>query len=192
MRSARALVSRTVTKTGTEPDTTSLSRREFLNYMLGASVALLGVEAVGAALWFALPHDRLGVDFYKPDPKTFPAVGSPPVPYIIGKFWISNTPQGLLALYMACPRREEQFYKWVPANNRFECPVCGSKFQANGRKIRGNGPVPRNLDRFPITVYTPYGIRRTSREGDPVNIQDATEIIVDTRKKILGRPEGSS
>jgi cytochrome b6-f complex iron-sulfur subunit len=102
MKSARALVSRTVTKTGTGTDANSLSRREFLNYMLGASVALLGVEAVGAALWFALPNPQIGHELFRVDLKTLPEPGMAPVYDIDGKFWISNTNRGLLALYNRC------------------------------------------------------------------------------------------
>jgi hypothetical protein len=165
-----------------------ISRREFLYYIWGASMALLGAEVVGAGVWYGLPHPRADESgIYKIDSKTIVWVDSDPIGVPIGKFWLSRAPKGLLALSMFCTRSfAPELFKWVSANNRFECPVCGSKFSADGTKISGEGPAPRDLDRFEIIVKSPSGDRRTPKDGLPVDIHDATQLLVNTNRKILG------
>lgn len=168
----------------------SISRREFLNYLLGGSLALLALESCAAATWFALPHLKYGVEngLFAIDPKIVPAAGSSPLIFPEGKFWLSHTPNGLLALDMTCPFiRQPAFYKWVSPNKRFECPACGSKFSADGKWLVGLGPAGHNLNRYAIEVITPNGKRRTAADGDPVDITGATALIVDTSRKIPGK-----
>ncbi len=175
-----------------EPQTKGVSRREFLYYIWGASMALLLAESAGAIVWFALPRFRAGEygGVFTIDPSTLPQKGSPPVGRPEGKFWLSNTNNGLLALSMICTHLGCLF-KWVDTNNRFECPCHGSKFQADGTKIKGEGPAPRNLDRFIVTVHAGGAARITDANGGPVDISGATSIDIDTGKKINGWPEGS-
>lgn len=176
----------------TDTQTKGISRREFLYYIWGASMALLMAESAGAILWFALPRFRAGEfgGVFTIDPATLPQKGTPPVVKPDARFWLSNTNAGLLALSVVCTHLGCLF-KWVPANNRFECPCHGSKFLADGTKIKGLGPAPRNLDRFVITVTTPGGTAKTNANGGPVKVEGATAITIDTGKKIMGWPEGS-
>jgi cytochrome b6-f complex iron-sulfur subunit len=155
-------------------------------------MALLMTETAGAIVWFSLPRFRAGEfgGVFNLDPATLPPVGSAPVGRPEGKFWLSNTKNGLLALSMVCTHLGCLF-KWVDANNRFECPCHGSKFQADGTKIKGQGPAPRNLDRFVITVTSPTASDKTNANGGPVKIAGATNLAIDTGKKIKGLPEGS-
>src|SRR5262249_23182038 len=167
------------------------SRREFLNYLLGGSLALLAAEACAVATWFALPHFRFGEEsgVFLLDLSMIPAVGMPPVAVPEVKSWLSNTSNGLLALEMHCVFDHRPIaYEWVRVTNRFECPGCGSKFRANGEKLDGLGPARRNLDRFPIEVTTATGTLKTSPDGNPVDTSGATQLVVDTRYKILGKP----
>jgi cytochrome b6-f complex iron-sulfur subunit len=172
-------------KVAAAPDTQTkgVSRREFLYYIWGASMALLLAETGGAIIWFALPRFRAGEfgGVFNLDPASLPAKGSAPVGNPAGKYWVSNTNEGLLALSMVCTHLGCLF-KWVPTNNRFECPCHGSKFQPNGTYIEG--PAPRNLDRFAISVNG--GAVKTDAEGGPVKIDGATSIEIDTGKKIKG------
>jgi cytochrome b6-f complex iron-sulfur subunit len=192
-RAASATTKAAEAPAASDAQTKGISRREFLYYIWGASMALLMAESAGAIIWFSLPRFRAGEygGIFTLDPSTLPAVGSPPVGRPDGKFWLSNTKNGLLALSMICTHLGCLF-KWVDANNRFECPCHGSKFQADGTKIKGQGPAPRNLDRFVITVTKPGGTDKTNANGGPVNIEGATSIAVDTGKKIKGWPEGSA
>jgi cytochrome b6-f complex iron-sulfur subunit len=162
-----------------------INRREFLFYIWGASIAVLLAQSAGAIIWFALPRFREGQfgGVFPIDPGTLPAVGAPPVGNPTGRFWLSNTPDGLLALSMVCTHLG-CLYAWVPANDRFECPCHGSKFEADGTYIEG--PAPRGLDRFLITVSSPAGSSSTSADGAPVSVAGATTIAVDTGRKIRG------
>lgn len=175
-----------------DTQTQAVSRREFLYYIWGASLALMLTETAGALIWFALPRFRAGEygGVFNLDPASLPTKGSSPVGFSAGKFWISNTNNGLLALSMICTHLGCLF-KWVEVDNRFECPCHGSQFQADGTKIVGHGPAPRNLDRFVITVTTSGGTNVTDANGGPVKVDGATAIGVDTGNEILGLPQGS-
>lgn len=172
-----------------EAQTKGISRREFLYYIWGASMALLMAESGGAIIWFALPRFRAGEfgGIFSLDPTTLPTKGSAPVLNPAGKFWLSNTNDGLLALSQVCTHLGCLF-KWVDTNNRFECPCHGSKFEANGKKIPGQGPAQRDLDRYVITVTTPGGTNKTDAIGHPVPVDGASAIAIDTGKKIRGQP----
>src|SRR5262249_813250 len=102
-----------------DTQTQSISRREFLYYIWGATMALLLAETGGGIIWFSLPRFRAGEfgGVFNFDPASLPQKGSPPVGFPAGKFWISNTNNGLLALSMVCTHLGCLF-KWVPANNR--------------------------------------------------------------------------
>jgi Rieske Fe-S protein len=80
---------------------------------------------------------------------------------------------------------EGKLPKWVPINHRFECPGCGSKYHLDGTYIEG--PTQRGLDRFVVEVTTPNGIYTTPPDGSPVNIEGATQIVVDTNRVIYGQ-----
>jgi cytochrome b6-f complex iron-sulfur subunit len=143
-----------------------INRREFLYYIWGASVALLLAQSGGAIIWFALPRFRAGEfgGVFTVDPALVPAVGAPPAQFSSGKFWLSNTANGAIALSMVCTHLG-CLYKWVDSTNRFECPCHGSKFTGEGKYIEG--PAPRSLDYFEITT-------------------SETALLVNTGKKIKG------
>jgi hypothetical protein len=168
-----------------------VNRREFLHYVWGAGAALLAAESCGAITWFALPHERFGfgqaADLFKFDPRDIPALNGPPYLFVDAGCWLSNLSGGLLVLSRVCVH-DPTLFKWVPTNNRFECPSCGSKFRADGTFIEGQGPAQRDLDRFVVQVRTPNGTLTALTDGGPVEIQGATEIVVDVKHKILGKP----
>jgi cytochrome b6-f complex iron-sulfur subunit len=145
-----------------------ITRREFLYYIWGASMALLTVQAAGLMVWFLIPKFREGEfgglfpvsvdDVPEPngDPRNFPD----------GRFWLVNLdttqpsetmrttvdgdpPQivGVSAIYKVCTHLG-CIYAWTDSNNRFECPCHGSKYRLDGRRIEA--PAPRNLDRFKL------------------------------------------
>ncbi|HLY26613.1 MAG TPA: Rieske 2Fe-2S domain-containing protein [Aggregatilineales bacterium] len=179
------------TKASNSIEVKKVSRREFLNYLWAASLTALGTEACGAATWFALPSPLRNVPggLFKYYPQMLPIVGASPAADLGGRIWLSNTPQGLLALSMVCTYRG-CLVSWVPVNNRFECPCCGSKFTLAGRQI--DGPAKRDLDRYVIRVTSSHGTIDTPSDGSPVSAKDASYVIVDERKKILGKPVNHS
>lgn len=165
-----------------------VNRREFLYYIWGASIAVLLAQSAGVIIWFSLPRFREGEygGLFTIDATALPAVGDSPQRNPAGRFWLTNTPDGLMALSMVCTHLGCLF-AWVDANGRFECPCHGSKFERTGQYIEG--PAPRNLDRFPLTVNTPGG-PVIDAEGDPINVGGATSVVVNTGKKIKGAVHG--
>jgi len=175
-----------VPETGIKP----INRREFLFYIWGASIAVLMAQSAGAIIWFALPRFRAGEygGIFPVDAGSIPAKGSPPVLNPDGKYWLSNTDNGVLALSATCTHLGCLF-KWSDVNNRFECPCHGSKFQATGKYIEG--PAPRNLDRFSVQVVGASGpLATTDATGDPVKIDGAVRLDINTGKKIKGEAHG--
>ncbi len=165
------------------------SRREFLYYIWGASIALLLGEAGAGLIWFAFPRFKEG-EFggtFTFNPEDLPAAGSAPESVPSGRFHVSNADDGLRALYGVCTHLG-CLPKWVPTNNRFECPCHGSKFQASGAYIEG--PAPRSLDRFITTVvYADGTTAETPPDGGPIELdanRQIAEIRINTGARILG------
>jgi|SRR5471030_1328158 len=55
----------------------------------------------------------------------------------------------LYAFNLACPH-QNQMLRWLPKENRFQCPKHESKYQPNGTFM--NGRATRNMDRLPIRL----------------------------------------
>ncbi len=180
----------------TMPSSPPMTRREFLYYVWLSSIALATAGSVGAILWFAYPRFREG-EFGGEFPVTassLPGTDAPPEDHPDGRFWLVRTDSGVLAIYKVCTHLG-CLYKWVPANDRFECPCHGSKYEKDGAWIEG--PAPRSLDRFVVRVLdgngnviteTPEGnMNADPSAGAPVEVPDgAAEIRVDTGTRILG------
>ena len=142
-----------------------ISRREFLYYIWGASIALYAAQFSGLLIWFLLPRFREG-EFggkFVLSVDEIPSINAEPANIPAGRFWLVNldTTQpnelmkkapdeteeiiGVAAIYKVCTHLG-CIYAWTPANNRFECPCHGSKYRLDGRRIES--PAPRTLDRF--------------------------------------------
>jgi cytochrome b6-f complex iron-sulfur subunit len=190
--------------------TRSITRREFLNYVWGASMALFMAQFGGAILLFALPRFREGEFGGR---KTIGTVGeklpksdSPPTAFPEVKVWLANVgpgasgrgggQQGLVALYRVCVHLG-CLYAWVDSTDRFECPCHGSKYHLDGTYIEG--PAPRDLDRFVVKLLDAQGnvVAQTDTDkasptyGAPVALPADAEnltIVVETGEKIdLGK-----
>lgn len=165
------------------------TRREFLYYIWGASIVLLLGQVGAGVLWFAFPRFREGEfgGVFPFNPADLPPQGDAPEFIASGRFHVSNTENGLLALYGVCTHLG-CLPKWAPTNVRFECPCHGSKFTGNGSYIEG--PAPRGLDRFPVTVVYSDGTEAsTDGTGGPVPLDPNKTIVdirVDTGSRILG------
>lgn len=190
-----------------------LSRREFLYYLWGVSMAAFLAGSGGATIWFALPRFRAGEfggSFLLPLSELPAPDTATPVDYPGGRFWLVNagpriagdrrtppgyvTDQGVLALYKVCVHLG-CIYKWTPASARFECPCHGSKYLLNG--VRLSGPARRNLDRFILQAVAADGTvlaqtkvgdaNRDPTAGLPFLVpKDAAALLVDTSQRIFG------
>jgi cytochrome b6-f complex iron-sulfur subunit len=146
-----------------------VTRREFLYYIWGASLALFLVETTGLTIWFMLPRFKEGQfgGSFKLPVDLLPIDNAPPFNFPEGRFWLSNINStdpnenmnsapdedepivGSLAIYKVCTHLG-CIYNWIPANDRFECPCHGSKYRLDGRRIEA--PAPRDLDRFKLAA----------------------------------------
>jgi len=188
-------------------------------------MALFLAETGGAILWFAVPRFKAGEfgGVFTLDPADVPPMDSGPVAFDAGRFWLVNNgnkeiahlygqdpqhavpngdilktdyPQkpGVKALYKVCVHLG-CLYKWVPTNDRFECPCHGSKYLPTG--IRVDGPARRNLDVFVIQVVDASGkvlaetkAEEGSLQGGAVDVSQpgAAKLLINTGKRIVGAP----
>lgn len=186
-----------------------ISRREFLYYIWGASMAVFTAEFTGLMVWFMLPRFREGefggtftlpVDF-------LPDINERPTDFPDGRFWLvrvdstqpnelmwqaedEDTPiQGVAAIYKVCTHLG-CIYAWTAANNRFECPCHGSKYRLDGRRIES--PAPRTLDRFNLEALdADENVLASAEEVDgffqPLTLPPGTaQIRIDTGDKADG------
>jgi cytochrome b6-f complex iron-sulfur subunit len=196
-----------------------LSRREFLYYLWGASMAVFLAGGGGATIWFALPRFREGEygGVITVPVSEIPQPDSGPKEYAAGRFWLVNLGEaslqdtrqpaqypvdpGVKALYKVCVHLG-CIYKWVPTSDRFECPCHGSKYLKTGTRIAG--PARRNLDTFFVQAVDAAGnvlaeseAQMGSLEGSSIPIPAGTLALrIDTGRRIQGaansRPGGGT
>ncbi|MFZ0546713.1 MAG: ubiquinol-cytochrome c reductase iron-sulfur subunit [Candidatus Promineifilaceae bacterium] len=186
-----------------------ISRREFLYYIWGASMAIFTAEFAGLLVWFMLPRFRegeFGGTFTLPI-GDLPEINAAPFNYPDGRFWLVNLDsgqpnermwqaddedniiQGVAAIYKVCTHLG-CIYAWTPSNHRFECPCHGSKYRLDGRRIES--PAPRTLDRFSLQALDDGGnVLGTSEQVDnfyqPLKLPDGTaQLRIDTGAKKNG------
>ena len=172
-----------------------LNRREFLNYAWLASLGMLLVNVGGIGFLFAMPRFKpgeFGGAFSIGRVSNLPPVNASPVNNPNGKFWLTRTDQGLMALYKVCTHLG-CLYAWRDQEDKFICPCHGSQFEYDGTYIRG--PAPRSLDRFVVQVVDSGGevVAETDPEtGGPVSIPEDAEVSVrvDTGRRISGERPG--
>jgi cytochrome b6-f complex iron-sulfur subunit len=172
-----------------------INRREFLNFAWLVSLGFLSVNLAGVTYLFSMPRFRegeFGGMFNVGRIGDLPPAGSAPVNFPKVKLWLSNTQQGLIAIYKVCTHLG-CLYNWNDQEVKFICPCHGSQFQNDGTFILG--PAPRSLDRFIIQIESPDGqiLAQTDPEtGDPLPLpDDPTAIIrVDTGQRVLGLRHG--
>jgi cytochrome b6-f complex iron-sulfur subunit len=187
----------TKTESAEEVGQPGINRREFLTYAWGAALGLLTLEIGVASYFFMYPRFRAGEfggRFFLGEARTLPATTATPDGNATGKFWLINTDEGPVALYMVCTHLG-CLYKWEPSNFRFECPCHASKFTREGHYIEG--PASRSLDQFVIEIVeNGQVVASTTDVGDdiappPVPGPNA-ELVVDTGRRIVGKSAATS
>lgn len=199
---------------GAAEESGGMTRREFLYYIWGASIALYAAQFTGLLIWFLIPRFRegefgglftIGID-------ELPEINAAPVNFPDGRFWLVNLDtteqnermylapdeeepiQGVAAIYKVCTHLG-CIYDWTPANNRFECPCHGSKYRLDGRRIET--PAPRTLDRFKVTALNAAGEPISGAESPLVNEfyqafvlpSDTAFLSIDTGDRLMGPSE---
>lgn len=195
------------------PQPVPMTRREFLYYVWGASIALFTAQTVGATVWYALPRFKEG-EFggkFTIDIANLPAPDSTPKNVPDGRFWLVNVGEkrindprfdqisvsqfrpasaGLKVIYAVCVHLG-CLYGWGATNDRFECPCHGSKYLADGTTY--SNPAARNLDTLAFEFVDAAGNSLAkSEESDfgvqPVPIPDnAVAVVVNTGKRTYGK-----
>ncbi len=170
-----------------------LNRREFLNLAWLASLGFIFVDVAGVTYFFAMPRFKegeFGGVFTVGKSSELPPVGSAPVNYPKVKFWLTNTEDGVKAIYKVCTHLG-CLYNWSDQEAKFICPCHGSQFDHEGNYIQG--PAPRDLDSFVVQAVDPESgevIAESPVTGEPLPLPDDGDVIikVDTGAKINGAP----
>ena len=171
-----------------------VSRRQFLNRgvltVTGFSAGVLGIGVLGF-LWptgeggfggqiaagslddILATIDTDSTPFYVPEAKSYvqaypagaldAAAGAYPPNIVTGM------EAGITAIFQRCVHLGCRV-PWCQSSQWFECPCHGSKYNAVGEKK--DGPAPRGLDRFPVTV-------------------DGGRVVIDTSTTVQGPPIGT-
>ncbi|MEP7291651.1 MAG: Rieske 2Fe-2S domain-containing protein [Chloroflexota bacterium] len=163
------------------------SRREFLNYAFGASIALALAGSCGGLVWFMQQQISFaeGSGYFRIDLSTLPRVGDVPVKVEDARAFLANLDGELVAFSSVCTSRG-CLVRWSVSNGRFECPCCGSKFERDGTYIEG--PAKRSLDRCELRMMTSHDTLITPDDGAPLPFADAQSIVLNTNRIILGAP----
>lgn len=174
-----------------EENKKKVTRREALNLAWLASMGFLFVSFSGVTILFAMPRFKEGefggvVPIGSTD--SIPNLNSPPENFPKVKFWLTNTDQGVLALYKVCTHLG-CLYSWDDQETKFICPCHGSQFTKEGEYIQG--PAPRSLDRFKVLLVDPETdevVSETNENGEPLQIPEDSNVSirVDTGAKIIG------
>ena len=195
-----------------------INRREILGWSLLLSAGAFLIKILDIGFRFSKPMaaaGEFGSVITVGDQSSLPAPGDAPQSFRDGRFFLVNSPQGILALYQACTHLDCLLY-WDEESREFVCPCHASAFNLYGDYLRG--PAPRGMDRFPVQVFDQENnlIAETDDQvGNPLIVPgqtpqpsstettvveteietDSTEsaalrytIKVNTTKKIAGRP----
>ncbi len=167
-----------------------MNRQEFLNLAWLASLGFLTFGLAGVTILFSYPRFRegeFGGIFTIGLVSKLPKVGASPDNFPKVKLWLSNTEDGLQALYKVCPHLG-CLYSWNDQEFKFICPCHGSQYEIDGDYILG--PAPRSLDLFIIRIEDENGnlLVETPAEGGPIQVPDNPNAVVrvDTGSKVIG------
>jgi len=125
------------------------NRRQFLNEIAvaatGAFIALGASRREAAAMPLArLLGSRMGTTVTYPIPAADGATIDPHNEIIIVRYQGS-----VYAFDLSCPHQHTAL-KWLPEDNRFQCPKHKSKYEPTGKFISGR--ATRNMDRHPVKL----------------------------------------
>jgi len=168
-----------------------VNRQEFLNLAWLASLGFLTLSFSGITVLFSFPRFRegeFGGIFSAGPVANLPEIGSSPENFPKVKFWLSNTEEGLIALYKVCPHLG-CLYAWNDQEFKFICPCHGSQYENDGDYI--SGPAPRSLDYFVVRIEDEEGnlLAETPADGGPITVPDNPNAVVriDTGDKFIGQ-----
>ena len=158
----------------------SVTRREFLNYIWAASIAVFMAGNGIVAFLFAWP--RKPIQSVLIEAALLPASGSAPTimptntlpnPYRQmggiqlttgpGHVFLAHLAEGLVTLDVRCTH-QGCVMPFSESARRFDCPCHGAQFTLNGTYIAG--PAPRDMDR--------YGWQALDTHGNVIAVSDGS------------------
>jgi len=170
-----------------------VNRREFLTLAWLASLGFLTLDIAGVGYLFSMPifkEGEFGGVVNVGTVSELPPAGDAPANYPKVKVWLSNTDEGVVALYKVCTHLG-CLYNWNNQEGKFICPCHGSQFTAAGQYIQG--PAPRSLDTFTVSAInsqTGEVLAGPSEGPMPLDGLPADAIIqVNTGDKTQGAPK---
>ncbi len=121
-----------------------ITRRSLLGYLFAGTAGLV-MTACGRKQLTETPVDIMGETRESGDPLWLSE----------SEAWLvaSSAPgqATILAVSGLCPY-DDRRVGWCTATNTFQCPLCASLFDEQGRKIRQVGPAESGLDLLRVTV----------------------------------------
>ncbi|WP_324715706.1 Rieske 2Fe-2S domain-containing protein [Carboxydochorda subterranea] len=135
-----------------------VKRRIFMRWVMWGSAFLFFAQSAAASLAMFWPRKVVGFGT-KMDVgpvSAFPV--NSVTKFAQGKFWLSRTPQGAIALYWRCTHLGCTV-PWREDEQLFHCPCHGSIYERNGQNIAG--PAPRPLDYMTVEVVNGHLVVNT-------------------------------
>ena len=127
----------------------TLSRQSFLGIVWVGSLSLIFAQAVIATLKFIKPVSTAGFGGMVFAGKLENFYVNSVNRILAGRFYISRTDDGIIALWQKCPHLGCAV-PWDENEGIFHCPCHGSTFNQVGEVL--GGPAPRAMDYFPVEI----------------------------------------
>lgn len=130
--------------------TDGITRREALRSGMFATIGAFFSTVGGGALGMFWPIKLSGFGASIPVPKKLSEIKVGDVVTVRdGKFYLTRSEEGLIALYWKCVHLGCTV-PWNAGAGKFVCPCHGSVYDIHGDKVAG--PAPRALDTMEITI----------------------------------------
>jgi len=137
-----------------EKDEKKISRRSFLDYLIGGSVVVSALAVLGSILTYIYPSKKEGgaerVQRVRVAPLSELSVGkAKPVVYQGKNIMVMHVKLGLFAVDMRCTHLG-CMVEWEEGSQILKCPCHAAFFDYQGKVI--SGPAPKPLPSYKVEV----------------------------------------
>jgi cytochrome b6-f complex iron-sulfur subunit len=147
--------------------TDGMTRRQVLRSGMFATIGAFFSTVAGGAGIMVWPIKLTGFGAPIPVPKKLSEIKMGEVVTVRdGKFYLTRSEDGLMALYWRCVHLGCTV-PWNESAGRFMCPCHASVYSITGQKLAG--PAPRALDQMEITVQDDQIIVNTGKIKERAN-----------------------
>lgn len=139
-----------------------ITRRQALRSGMFATLGAFfsTVAGGGGAMFWPIKLSGFGAPVTVPKKVSEIKVNDPPIMVREGKFYVTRTEDGLMALYWKCVHLGCTV-PWNASEQLFHCPCHGSIYNLTGQNVAG--PAPRPLDYMEISVQGEQMIVNTGK-----------------------------